>query len=208
MDMSSVTQMLQGANVNVNGNVNININNNPSNNASSAIPGAPEAPPATPVTIPGQIETYEPSGQTTFTPDRAEVQRLWNRHQERVDSFRQMIETLLNQQADRQNTAWNPFIEVTPEMRAEAEAMIAEGGYFSVEETAARMLQFAVALTGGDPARAESMRDAVLAGFREAERMWGGNLPQISHDTLEATMAGFDEWVAAGDASAISLLNR
>jgi hypothetical protein len=100
------------------------------------------------------------------------------------------------------------MIEVTPEMRAEAEAMIAEGGYFSVEETAARMLEFAVALTDGDPARAESMRDAVMAGFREAERMWGGNLPQISHDTLAATMEGFDQWVAAGDASAIALLNR
>jgi len=204
MDMSSVTQLLGG------------VNNQPYQ-PNQAIPGAPAEPvaipgevnpPATPVTIPGEIETYVPSGERTFTPDRARVQEMWNQHQQRVDSFRRMIESLFNQQAERNNTVWNPFAEVTPEMRAEAERMIEDGGYFSVEETAARMLEFAVALTGGDPARAESMRDAVLAGFREAERMWGGNLPQISHDTLEATMAGFDEWVAAGDASAISLLNR
>jgi hypothetical protein len=86
--------------------------------------------------------------------------------------------------------------------------MLAEGGYFSVEETAARMLDFAVALTGGDPARIEVMRDAVQRGFDQAERMFGGELPEISHQTLEAVMNGFDEWAAAGSATAISLLNR
>jgi hypothetical protein len=86
--------------------------------------------------------------------------------------------------------------------------MIAEGGYFSVDETAARMLNFAVALTGGDPAQIEVMRDAVQRGFDQAERMFGGELPEISHQTHAAVMNGFDEWAAAGSASAISLLNR
>ncbi|MCL2218095.1 MAG: hypothetical protein FWB91_13900, partial [Defluviitaleaceae bacterium] len=117
----------------------------------------------------------------------------------------------LNQQAERQGLAngWSiRDIEITPEMRAEAQAMIDEGGYFSVEETAARMLDFAVALTGGDPNRIEVMRDAVQRGFRQAERMFGGELPEISHQTLQAVMDGFDEWAAAGSASAITLLNR
>ena len=203
MDMSSVTQLLGG------------VNNQPYQQ-NQAIPGAPAepvaipgeiAPPATPVTLPGEIETYTPSGQTTFTPDRAEVSRLWNRHQERVDSFRQMIETLLNQQADRQNTAWNPFIEVTPEMRAEAQAMIDEGGYFSVEETAARILDFAVALSGGDPARIDVLQRAVERGFAQAERMFGGELPEISHQTMAAVQEGFDQW-REGGVAAIALLNR
>jgi hypothetical protein len=86
--------------------------------------------------------------------------------------------------------------------------MIDEGGYFSVEETAARMLDFAVAISGGDPARIDVLRNAVERGFAQAERMFGGELPEISHQTLEAVMNGFDEWAAAGSASAISLLNR
>ena len=122
-----------------------------------------------------------------------------------------MVETLLGQQAERQGLAegWSiRDIEITDEMRADAQAMLDEGGYFSVEETAARMLDFAVALTGGDPAQIEVMRDAVQRGFDQAERMFGGELPEISHQTLQAVMNGFDEWAAAGSASAISLLNR
>jgi hypothetical protein len=139
------------------------------------------------------------------------VRELWNDHQAQVDSFRRMVETLLGQQAERQQLAdgWSiRDIEISPELRAEATEMIEEGGYFSVEETAARMLDFAVALTGGDPAQIEVMRDAVQRGFDQAERMFGGELPEISHQTLEAVMNGFDEWAAAGSASAISLLNR
>jgi hypothetical protein len=147
---------------------------------------------------------------TSFTPDMERVSEMWNRQQERVDSFRRMVETLLNQQAERQGLSegWSiRDIEISPEMRAEAEEMLGEGGYFSVEETAGRMLDFAVALTGGDPAQIEVMRDAVQRGFAQAERMFGGELPEISHQTLEAVMNGFDEWAAAGSASAITLLN-
>jgi hypothetical protein len=86
--------------------------------------------------------------------------------------------------------------------------MVDEGGYFSAEETAARILDFAVAITGGDPGLVDLMRDAVNAGFRQAERRFGGELPEISHQTLQAVMDGFDEWAEAGSASAISLLNR
>jgi len=198
MDMSSVTQLLNGANAQ--GNVNANQQANAPVN--QPIPGAP---PATPET--GDV--FEQT--TTFTPDMNRVRELWSHHQSQVDAFRRMVETLLNQQAERQGLAngWSiRDIEITPEMRAEAQAMIDEGGYFSVEETAARMLDFAVALTGGDPNRIEVMRDAVQRGFRQAERMFGGELPEISHQTLQAVMDGFDEWAAAGSASAITLLNR
>ncbi|MCL2839245.1 MAG: hypothetical protein FWE05_00605 [Defluviitaleaceae bacterium] len=202
MDMNSVNQLLSG------------VNYQPQQQTPANQP-IPSTPPATAVPLPedvdfGQAGVYTPSNNApeSFRPDPARVREMWNQHQAQADSFRRMIETLFNQQADRQNTTWNPMIEVTPEMRAEAQAMIDEGGYFSVEETAARMLDFAVALTGGDPGRIELMRDAVERGFREAERMWGGELPQISHDTREAVMNGFDEWAAAGSASAISLLNR
>jgi hypothetical protein len=37
--------------------------------------------------------------------------------------------------------------------------------------------------------------------------MFGGELPEISHETHAAVMKGFDEWAEAG-ADAIALLNR
>lgn len=202
MDISSVSQLISGIN-----------NEAPS---TPAIPGMPEPTSApAPDTDFGAAGTYQQGQQapepTAFAPDMNRVSELWSAHQERVNAFRQMVETLLGQQAERQGLAdgWSiRDIEITDEMRADAQAMIDEGGYFSVEETAARMLDFAVALTGGDPAQIEVMRDAVQRGFDQAERFFGGELPQISHDTLAAVMEGFDEWAAAGSATAISLLNR
>jgi hypothetical protein len=205
MDISSVSQLISG------------VNNN--QNQAPAIPGMPAATSenigANAGTDFGAASTYQQGAQPeepeVFAPDRERIAQMWSRHQERVDSFRQMVETLLGQQAERQGLAegWSiRDIEITDEMRADAQAMLDEGGYFSVEETAARMLDFAVALTGGDPAQIEVMRDAVQRGFDQAERMFGGELPEISHQTLQAVMNGFDEWAAAGSASAISLLNR
>jgi hypothetical protein len=146
----------------------------------------------------------------SFTVDKERVSQMWSAHEERVESFRQMVETLLGKQAERQGLAegWSlQDIEITPEMRAEAEEMLEEGGYFSVDETATRILDFAVALTGGDPSKIESMREAVQLGFDQAESKFG-EMPEISHETLAAVMNGFDEWAAEGSASAITLLNK
>jgi len=207
MDMNAVTQMLNGVNQNQNAQ-----GNQGNNAANSPIPGAPPAQAGAGTDF-GSAAVYTPSAQseqTTFQPDMARVQEMWNSHQQQVDSFRRMIETLLNQQAERQGLAqgWSPSdVRVTPEMRAEAEEMIAEGGYFSVEETAARMLDFAVAISGGDPARIDLLERAVERGFAQAERMFGGELPQISHDTLAAAREGFNQW-REGGVAAIELLNR
>jgi len=56
-----------------------------------------------------------------------------------------------------------------------------------------------VALTGGDPSKIDLLRDAALKGFAEAEKVWGGELPEISQKTLEAVKNGFDEWKEAGN---------
>jgi hypothetical protein len=210
MDISNVSQLISGLN-------NPPTQGNQNNQAAPPVPVPTQAPDTGTAagTDFGAAGTYQQGQQaataTSFAPDMNRVRELWNQHQARVDSFRQMVETLLGQQAERQGLSQGfsiRDIEVTDEMRAEASEMVAEGGYFSVEETAARMLDFAVALTGGDPARIELMRDAVERGFAQAERMFGGELPEISHQTLEAVMNGFDEWAAAGSASAITLLNR
>ena len=205
MDISNVSQLISGL-----------------NNAPNEQPTPPIAP--IPVvqtsgeaagTDFGAAGTYQqgvqPQEAQSFTIDQDRVNRLWAQHEARVESFRQMVEALFGQQAERQGIALNREtfreIEITDEMQAEAQAMIDEGGYFSIEETASRILDFAVALTGGDPARIELMRNAVQRGFDQAERMFGGELPEISHQTHAAVMNGFDEWAEAGDAAAITLLN-
>ena len=40
------------------------------------------------------------------------------------------------------------------------------------------------------------MRNAFEKGFKKAEQIWGGELPDISKRTYEATMKKFDDWAA------------
>lgn len=85
-------------------------------------------------------------------------------------------------------------LEVDPETAEQAKKDIGDGGYYSVEKTAGRILDFAKALAGNDPEKAEKMYSAVMSGFEEAEKMWGGKLPEISSKTLEAVKKGFEDW--------------
>ncbi|MDR0273520.1 MAG: hypothetical protein LBI27_09415 [Clostridiales bacterium] len=219
MDISSVSQLISGSNNNQ-GNQNDNDQGN-----NSVIPGMPNTGAGTDF---GAAGTYRQGEQATepesYVADMQRVGKMWEAHNARVESFRQMVETLLGKQAEKQGIAEFPgnpnapgrvnfpgrngMIEVTDEMRAEAQKEIDEGGYFSVDETAKRLLNFAVALTGGDPSKVELMRDAVIRGYEQAEKQWGGELPEITKKTHEAVMKGFDEWAAAGSASAITLLNK
>ncbi len=77
--------------------------------------------------------------------------------------------------------------------KAQAEADIAEDGYWGVKQTSERILDFAQALAGTDPDKLEKMRSAFEKGYAQAEKTWGGELPDISKRTFEAVMKGFDE---------------
>ena len=80
---------------------------------------------------------------------------------------------------------------LTPEQAAD---YVSEDGFWGVERTAQRLFDMAYSLSGGNPEELERMRDAVVRGFEAAERAWGSDLPQISHDTLDRTMQLFDEF--------------
>ncbi len=68
-----------------------------------------------------------------------------------------------------------------------------EDNYWSAEQTAKRILDTAKRLAGDDPSKIELLRNAVMQGFREAERILGG-LPSVCHDTYKLVMEGFDQW--------------
>jgi hypothetical protein len=79
-----------------------------------------------------------------------------------------------------------------------AKAAIADGGEFSVEKTAERILSFAKAAIGADPSRFDAIRAAVEKGFQEAQDLLGGSLPEISQKTRATIQAEFDRWKTEG----------
>jgi len=92
-------------------------------------------------------------------------------------------------------------IEVDEETKLQAQKDIAEDGYWGVKQTSERTLDFAKALSGGDPAKADLMLEAYKKGFEAAEKAFGGEgkLPQISYDTYDAVIKGFEAWKNGSD---------
>ncbi len=77
-------------------------------------------------------------------------------------------------------------------------ATITDKGYFSPEQTAQRIVQFALSFfDGGDRAEyIDMVKSAVMKGYSEARAAWGGNLPSVADDTISLAMQAFDQFAA------------
>ena len=119
----------------------------------------------------------------------------------RTSQLKSLVEKMMSQQGIKIGQAddmWKFLASgdytVTPEVKAQAQADIAEDGYWGVEQTSDRIIEFAKALVGDDPEKAESMRAAFEKGFKAATKSWGRELPEISQKTYDAVMKKFDQW--------------
>lgn len=150
---------------------------------------------------------YEPSTEAatastkkTYTPDTNLINKLKADADARASQLRSLVEQMMSKQANtygKANNIWQFLASgnytVDPATKAQAQADIAEDGYWGVNQTSDRIIQFATALTGGDPDKIEEMRAAFQKGFKMAEKTWGGSLPDISQRTYSAVMEKFDK---------------
>ena len=99
--------------------------------------------------------------------------------------------------SDKDDSIWSFLAKgdftVDAATKAQAQADIAEDGYWGVNQTSERILDFAKALAGDNPDKLENMRQAFEKGYAQAEKTWGGKLPDISQQTYDAVMKGFDQ---------------
>lgn len=122
----------------------------------------------------------------------------------RLSQLKSIVEQLISKQGKAVDNAnmWSQFregildgsIKVDEATAKQAAEDISEDGYWGVKQTSERILDFAKTLTGGDASKAEEMRDAIAKGFKEAAKMWGDELPEISQKTYDAVMKGIDDW--------------
>ncbi len=87
--------------------------------------------------------------------------------------------------------------------KAKAQELVSEDGYYGVKQTSERLFDFASALAGDDVEQMKKMQDAVLKGYKEAEKAWGRDLPEISKKTLEATNKLFEDYYASKNATTV-----
>lgn len=91
---------------------------------------------------------------------------------------------------------------VTEAAKLQAQEDISEDGYWGVEKTSERILDFAKALSGGDVSKADMLLDAFKKGYEEATGAWGKELPEISKKTYEAVEEKFAAWKAEAEGTA------
>lgn len=136
----------------------------------------------------------------TYTQNTNLVNKMKADAEAHAQQLQNIVQQLMSKQGETYNTAngiWSILASgdftVDAATKAQAEKDIAEDGYWGVEQTSDRIIDFANALTGGDPSKIEEMREAFKKGYKQAEKTWGGQLPDISQRTYDAVMEKFDK---------------
>lgn len=75
----------------------------------------------------------------------------------------------------------------------EAKALVSDEGFFGVTQTSKRVSEFAFNISGDNVALLQEARKGLVRGFEEAEKLWGGELPEISYQTQEKTLESVDK---------------
>lgn len=141
------------------------------------------------------------SGTVTKKTDYALINKLKADAEERTSQLRSLVEKMMTKQGVAIGTAdsmWSFLAKgdftVDEATRAQAQADIADDGYWGVDQTSDRILDFAKALSGNDPEKADLLLDAFKKGFKEATKSWGQDLPDISQRTYDAVVEKFNKW--------------
>ena len=72
--------------------------------------------------------------------------------------------------------------------QSEAAELVSEDGIFGVNQTSQRIANFVINGSGGNEEMMRAGREGMIQGFKEAEAMWGGELPEISQKTMQTAI--------------------
>lgn len=155
--------------------------------------------------VPGAV--YEPSkppkapAKPTYKPNTELVAKLQADAEAQTANLMNIVKKMMTQQGNsygQANGVWRFLADgnftVDAATKSQAQADIAENGYWGVKNTSDRIFDFAKALSGGDPDKMEEMRSAFEKGYRQATGDWGKELPSISKQTHDAVMNKFDQF--------------
>ena len=140
--------------------------------------------------------------------DRAAfVQQLKDDQAARKQSFIDMVTQMFTGQGkaigqagfgDTEDSLWKMLssgdFTVDAATKAQAQADIAEDGYWGINQTSQRLFDFAMALAGDDEDKMKEMQAAMEKGFKQATGTWGKDLPEISQKTFDAANKLFEDY--------------
>lgn len=146
-------------------------------------------------------DTKTASKTNTKTTNAALIAKMKADSDSRISQLRGIVEQMMTKQGTaigKADSIWSFLADgnftVDAATKAQAEADIADDGYWGVNQTSDRIVDFAKALAGNDSSKAEELLNAFKKGFSEATKSWGKSLPDISQRTYDAVIEKFDKW--------------
>lgn len=122
--------------------------------------------------------------------------------EQRTEAFVKMISDMLEAQVGNCTLSLSDIYDnikknFTEEDMEKAKESISDGGYYSVDAVATRIMDMATALAGDDPSKISVLREAVVKGFGQAAETLGlkeDDMPEITKSTYTEVMKRFDDW--------------
>lgn len=146
------------------------------------------------------------SSSSPKTQNSALIAKMKADSDSRISQLRGIVEQMMSKQGaaiGKADDMWSFLaggnFTVSADVKAQAQADIAEDGYWGVNQTSDRILDFAKALSGNDKSKAQELADAFKKGFDQATKAWGGKLPDISQQTYDKVLEKFDNWMNGED---------
>lgn len=139
----------------------------------------------------------------TYKIDGKKLAQIKQDFHKNTESFRVMVRSMIEKQGGNVNEILRALangeevtIKVDAETKQSAQEAIAEDGYWGVNQTSERILEFAKTISGGDKSKIDTLINAFKEGFEAAREAFGGTLPEISQKTFDKVMEGFEAWKA------------
>lgn len=146
-------------------------------------------------TIKKESQSIEISGKFNIK----DFEKLREQSKNDIEAFKKFIQHLISYQSSHHRRVNINIkvkvkeVSVTEEAAESKEDTAPDLGYWSAEKTADRILDFAKEISGGNPEKFGLLRESFKKGFEEAEKVFGGTLPDVSYDTYDLVMEGFDK---------------
>jgi hypothetical protein len=136
--------------------------------------------------------------RTTRRLSAGELATIKSAREQIYENLRSLVEQML---AGQNKTAKKAGSRETSDLDAvsKAQQAISEDGDFGVKAVSDRIVQFAIAISGGDKTKYETLKTAIDKGFQQATHSLGGKLPDISQQTYNEVMRKLDEWKNSDD---------
>ena len=157
-----------------------------------------------------EAAVYEKSDEQSLTTDNykktdraALIQQLKADQEKMINNLLDIVMKTINGQGSTfaiatQDDMWKFLAEgkftADEETIEKAKEDISEDGYWGVNQTSDRIVDFAIALSGGDTSKADMLLDAFKKGYEQATGTWGKDLPDISSKTYDAVLDKFEQW--------------